>query len=107
MTEILSAGRIIRLQEGKNPYHLKKGLSKIRQYIASDSEAPVLDISGVWNISSLLLLTGPLWPGMVIPIMVLSASLIDLFKRYSYSIRLCAKNNNKRLFNNNTKKKQT
>ena len=40
----------------------------------------------VWSISSLPLLPGPLWPGVVVPISVRSVGEIDLFRNYLYSV---------------------
>ena len=36
----------------------------------SDGEAPVQDLWEMWSTSSLSLLPGPLWPGMVVPIRI-------------------------------------
>ena len=41
---------------------------------------------GVWSITLLLLLPGPLWPGEAVLISVPSLGLINLFQNYSYSI---------------------
>ena len=44
----------------------------------SDGEAPVvLELWGIWNTSSLPLLPGPLWPGVVAPDWVLSMGQIE------------------------------
>ena len=32
----------------------------------SDGKAPLLEVLGMWNISSLPLIPGPLWPGLVV-----------------------------------------
>ena len=51
----------------------------------------VLKIWETWSISSLLLFPVPLWPGVVIPVRVLSMVQIDLLKIYLYSIEPCKK----------------
>ena len=38
----------------------------------TDSEAPPLEIWGIWSTPLLVLLPGPLWPGVVAPDRVLS-----------------------------------
>ena len=43
----------------------------------SDSEAPALEISGMWSISSMPLLPGSIWPGVVAPDWVLSMGQIE------------------------------
>ena len=43
--------------------------------------------------TSLSLLPGLLWPGVVVLIVIPSMGQIDLFKHYLYLIGLCAKNN--------------
>ena len=39
----------------------------------------MLEFLGMWSITSLSLLPGPLWPGVVAPDIVLSMSQIELF----------------------------
>ena len=45
----------------------------------SDSEAPVLDLSGMWNTPSLPLLLDPFCPAVVPPFMVVSIGPIEQF----------------------------
>ena len=47
--------------------------------MASDGEAPLLVIQGMWSIFLLPLLPGPLWPSMVIPVRISLIGLIELF----------------------------
>ena len=42
----------------------------------------------IWSILSLSLLLGPLWPGVVIPVRVLSMNQRDLFGNYLYLIEI-------------------
>ena len=58
----------------------------------SDGEASLLEVLGVLSTSSLPLLPGYLWPGVVVSVRVPSRGQIDLFKNYSYSFELCRKN---------------
>ena len=53
--------------------------------ITSNGEAPVLELLGIRSSSSLLLLTGPLWPRVVAPDRVLSMGQIELFEKVSNS----------------------
>ena len=39
----------------------------------------------MWRIPSLPLLPGPLWPGVIVPVKVLSTDQIDLSENYLYS----------------------
>ena len=50
--------------------------------------------SGEWSTPSLPLLPGPLWPGMVIPVVFPSICQIDSFENYSFAKGPCTKNNN-------------
>ena len=45
----------------------------------SDSKAVVLDLYGMWSTSSLPLLPGPFWPGVVAPERILSMDQMELF----------------------------
>ena len=45
-----------------------------------------LQFWAVWSTSSLLLLSGPLWLGVIIPVRIPSMGQIELFKNYLYSI---------------------
>ena len=45
----------------------------------SDSEAPIMDIGVMWSTTSLPLLSGSLWPGVVAPDKILSMGQIELF----------------------------
>ena len=75
-------------QRGKTP---QKGVSWLQQSTASNGEAKVLEIWGVRSTTSLPLLPGLLWFGMVISVRVSSLVQIDLLKNYLYLIGLCAK----------------
>ena len=55
--------------------------------MASDGEAAVLEIWGVWSTPTSPLLLGLLWPGVVVPIKVPSKT----FKKNLYSIGLSGK----------------
>ena len=68
---------------GVRPTHPpKKRMSWVWLQMASDSEAPVLEIWRVWCTSSLLL-PGPLWPELLVALRVPSMVQIELFKNYS------------------------
>ena len=61
---------------------------------SSDDEAPVVELEGVLNTSSLPLLPGLLWPGMVVAsVSVPFMDQIELFKNYLYFLGLCKKTN--------------
>ena len=59
--------------------------------IEFDGESPVLLISVVWSIFSLPLLTGPLWPWLVVLVKIISMYEINLHKNYTHSIALWTK----------------
>ena len=61
------------------------------QRIASDGEAPVLEIWDVWSVPTLPLLPGPLWPWMVGSVRAPYMNWLDLSENYGYSIRPCAR----------------
>ena len=46
----------------------------------SDGEAPVMEFWGMWSTSSLPLIPGQLWPGVVAPDKILSMGQIELFE---------------------------
>ena len=48
----------------------------------SDSETPVLTFWVMWSTPSLPLLPGPLWPGVVVPVIISSMSQIELFNHF-------------------------
>ena len=56
----------------------------------TDSEAPVLELQGMWSISSLQLLPGPLWPGVVVPVRVSYMDQIEIFIHLLYLRLLCS-----------------
>ena len=53
------------------------------------SSSGTLGECGVFPLMTLL--SGPLWPGVVVPIKFPSVGQINLFKSYSYLIELCAR----------------
>ena len=77
-----------------------KEVSRIWHWTASDSEAAVLEIWGMYGTCSLPLFYLPLWPRMVVPVRVPSMGQIDLCKDYPNSKWPCTK---KALKNNCTK----
>ena len=56
-------------------------LCKYRRYDTkpSDGDDPALEFVGIWSTSSLPLLRGPLWSGVVSPDRALSMGQIELF----------------------------
>ena len=52
-------------------------------------EALVLELWEVWSTSSLPLLSGPLWPGVVVLVGVQSMGQIDSFENDSYWTGIC------------------
>ena len=52
--------------------------------LTSDNEAPVLEIYTMWNIPSLPLLLGTLWPEVVVPVSISSLGQINQFENYLY-----------------------
>ena len=54
--------------------------SPVKKKIASDGEAPVLELCGEWNTPSLPLLPRLLWSGVVVSIRVQSMGWLDMFK---------------------------
>ena len=58
----------------------------------SGGKAPVVEFWGVLSTLSLPLLSGSLWPRVVVPVGVPSMHQIDQFKDYLYSIGPYAKN---------------
>ena len=56
-------------------------------YIASGGEASVLGLWRMWSTPLLPLLQGPLWPGVIVPVRVLSIGKTDLFKNDLYCMR--------------------
>ena len=50
----------------------------------SDGKALVMELWGIWSTLSLPLLLGPLWPGVVVPVRVLSMGQIELFNNLLY-----------------------
>ena len=62
-------------QRGKPPTPMSVLIYDTKQ---SDDEVPVmLRLSGMWSTPSLLLLSGPLWPGAVAPDRVLSVLILN------------------------------
>ena len=51
---------------------------------SSDGEAPFWELWGMLSASSLPLFPSPLWPGMVIPVKVLTMGQIELFNHLLY-----------------------
>ena len=64
----------------------------------SDGEVLLLEIWRVWSTSSLSLLSGPPWSGVVVLVRFPSVAQIDMFNNDSYSIGPCWK---KRILRNN------
>ena len=68
--------------------HLYKGirLSKYPGYDVQwfDGEGLVLELRGMWSTPSEPLLPGLLWPGVVVPVRVLSVDQIELFDNLLY-----------------------
>ena len=60
----------IRIKFGINLWHINKCPGY--DINSADGEPPVLEIWRMWSIPSLPLLPRPLWPGLVVPVMVLS-----------------------------------
>ena len=50
---------------------------------ASDGDATIFDLWGMWSAPSLPLLPGPLWPWVVVPVRILSIDQIELFDHFS------------------------
>ena len=65
------------LQRGKTPFLANECFGYDTKL--SDVETPVLDLWEMWSILSLLLLPGPLWPIVVVPVGVPSMDQIELF----------------------------
>ena len=63
---------------------LLKGVFWVRYLTASDGEAKVLELRGVWSTPSLPLLPGTLCPKMVAYVKVPSIGQIHMFKSYLY-----------------------
>ena len=63
-------------------------MSSVWHKTASEGEAPILETLEIWSTSLLLLLPGPLWPGVVVPVKVSSMDQTDDFKNYSYPIKI-------------------
>ena len=82
-------------------YFPKKGVFCVWHKTATDGEAPILKIRELWSNSLLPLLSGPLWPRIVVvPVKVTSMDQIGLFENYLY----LTEPNTKKLLNNYRKK---
>ena len=53
-----------------SPLSSQKKVSCLWHQTASGGKVPVMELLGVWSMSLLLLLPGPLWPRVIIPIRI-------------------------------------
>ena len=70
----------------------KKEVSCVWHFTTSNVEASVLGIWGLWSNISCLLLSGPLWPRVVVPVRVSSTGQIELSDNHIECTKIWAYN---------------